>query len=149
MGYFFDLAPVASSDVVYDLGSGDGRLLLAALERAAGKAVGIELNPELVNRSREKVQASGLEDRITILEADVMEVNLAAATILLCYLSTRASKALQPKFARELRPGTRVVMESFPLWGWKPAHIAGQENRQFYLYIMPPETNMEGETVGV
>jgi len=136
---FFELAPVSNGDVVYDLGSGDGRLVFAALEKGAGKAVGVELNPDHVRTAREKAAEKGLQDKVAFLEADVMDVNLSEATVVVCYLITAASIALKPKFASELKPGTRVVMESFPIPGWKPAETRSHDYKTFYLYRMPPE----------
>jgi SAM-dependent methyltransferase len=136
---FFELAPVSSSDVVYDLGSGDGRLLFAALEKGAGRAVGVELNSELIRTARETANSKGLDDRLTFLEADVMDVSLIEATVVLCYLSSAASGALRPKFESELKPGTKVVMESFPVIGWNAAQVTYKDYKCFYLYIMPPE----------
>ncbi len=136
---FFELVSLSSSDVVYDLGSGDGRLLFAALDKGAGKAVGIDIDPERVREAREIARSKGLDDRITFLEADVMEVSLADASVILCYLSNSASAALKPKFESELKPGTRVVMESFPVPGWKPVRTFDRGYKHFYLYIMPPE----------
>ncbi len=137
---FFELAPVSSTDVVYDLGSGDGRLLFTALEKGAGKVVGVELDPVHIHEARETARKKGLEDEKAIfLQADVTDVNLADATVVLCYLFPTASAALKPKFESELRPGTRVVMESFPIHGWKPAKIKEHRNRTFYLYKMIPE----------
>jgi SAM-dependent methyltransferase len=140
---FFDLAPLSSSDVVYDLGSGDGRLLFAALEKGAGRAIGIELNPLQVVKARETAKSKGWQNKITFLESDVMTVNLSGATVVLCYLFTTASRALKSKFEAELKPGSRVVMESFPVPGWKPAATTPRGYKQFYLYIMPPETMAE------
>lgn len=136
---FFLLAPVSADDVVYDLGSGDGRVLFAALEKGAGKAVGVELDPDPLRRARAKANEKGLEDRVTFLEADVMDVDLSQATVVLCYLITAASAALKPKFETELRPGTRVVMEAFPIHGWKEAETWEVPYKTFYLYRMPPE----------
>jgi ubiquinone/menaquinone biosynthesis C-methylase UbiE len=143
---FFELAPVSSEDVVYDLGSGDGRLLFTALEKGAGRAVGVELNPEHVLTARQKAKEKGLESRVTFLNADVIDVNLSGATLVFCYLITAASAALKPKFEIELKPGTRVVMESFPVNGWKPVETktVGYGFKTFYLYRMPPETEEPG-----
>jgi SAM-dependent methyltransferase len=140
---FFDLAPVTSADVVYDLGSGDGRLLFGALDKGAGRVVGIELNPARVQETREVAKKRGLEARANFLHADVMEVNLSDATVVLCYLFSTASAALKPKLEAELQPGTRVVMESFPVHGWKPIGIKKLEHRTFYLYRMPPEIDRD------
>lgn len=140
---FFELLELSESDVVYDLGSGDGRLLFAALENGAGKVVGIDIDPELVAKATETAKSKGLEDRATFIESDVMEVNLSEASVVLCYLCTSASEALKPKLELELKPGTRVVMESFPIPRWKPVRTTNKEYRNFYLYIMPPEQSDE------
>jgi tRNA A58 N-methylase Trm61 len=136
---FFELAPVSSSDVVYDLGAGDGRLLFAALEKGAGRAVGVEIDPVRVGEAEQNAKAKGLEDRVKFLLSDVMEANLTEASVVLCYLITSASAALKPKFEAELKPGTRVVMESFPVPGWKSVRTVSKGSKTFYLYVMPPE----------
>ena len=137
--YFFELAPVSAPDVVYDLGSGDGRLLFAAMEGGAGKAVGIDLNIARVEEATELARKKGLSDRVTFVHADIMDRDLSGATVVLCYLFSTASTALKPKFEAELKPGTRVVMESFPIHGWKPLGVKKLVQRTFYLYRMPAE----------
>jgi SAM-dependent methyltransferase len=141
---FFELAPVTVADVVYDLGSGDGRLLFAALERGAGRAVGVELDASLVRRASAAARRKGLGDSIDFIRADVMEVDLSPATLVLAYLITGATLALKPKFEAELKPGARVVTESFPVHGWRPAATKGLY-KTFYLYRMPPEIVSPGE----
>jgi SAM-dependent methyltransferase len=136
---FFELVPLSPSDVVYDLGSGDGRLLFAALEKGAGKAVGVELSPERLEMAREGARTKGIEAKVSFIEADVMDVDLSEATVVLCYLFTTASHALRPKFEAELKPGTRVIMESFPVHRWKPERAEAKNGRTFYLYTMPPD----------
>ncbi len=73
---FFDLAPVTETDIVFDLGSGDGRLVFAALERGAGKAYGIDLNPELIDQAREEARKKGLDGKATFIQCDVMDIDL-------------------------------------------------------------------------
>ncbi len=136
---FFELAPVSQNDVVYDLGSGDGRLLFAALEKGAGRVVGIEIDPQKVREAREIAQSKGVEDKATFMEADVLDAVLKDATMVLCYLLPAASSALKSKFEKELKPGTRVIMEEFPVPGWIPAQTTWSKGYgQFYLYVMPP-----------
>jgi len=135
---FFQLVSVSPSDVVYDLGCGDGRLLFAALEKGAGQAVGVECDPEPLATAREVAKKKGIEDRITFHEADIMSVNLSDATIVFTYLCSAAALALKEKFEVELKPGTKVVMEMFPVPGWKPSRVI-ERGTDFYLYIMPPE----------
>ena len=142
---FFELAKPSESDVVYDLGSGDGRLLFAALEKGAGKAVGIELNHQLVLKAVETARKKGVQDRITFLEADVMDVNLHSASIVLCYLSVRGAASIRTKFESELQPGTKVVAEFFPIPGWRPAKTIKLQMKPFYLFTMPAEINPEAE----
>lgn len=136
---FFALAPVTSQDVVYDLGCGDGRLLIAAIEAGAGQAIGVELDPGKVRESLDNIKVKGLEDRVKVVHADVMDVDLSPATVVLCYLIPKASEELRPKFERELRPDARVVMESFPVPGWQEDATLKREYKQFYLYKMPPK----------
>ncbi len=136
---FFELVELSESDVVYDLGSGDGRLLFAALEKGAGKGIGVETNTECIRKARESAKRKGLQDRITFLEADVMDTTLNDASVIFCYLSFRASIALKPKLESELKSGARVVTEFFPIPGWKPVKTVDRERKRFYLYRMPPE----------
>lgn len=138
IGAFFYLAPVSASDTVYDLGSGDGRLLFVALEKGAQRAVGIEIDPERVGTALKIAKAKGLEDRVTFIQGDVMEVSLKEATIVFCYLSSEASTALKPKLESELKYGTRVVMEWFGVPGWVPLKTLGRSPRAFYYYLIPP-----------
>jgi SAM-dependent methyltransferase len=143
---FFELATLSNSDVVYDLGSGDGRLLFMALEKGAGRAVGIELNPDLVREASETAKRKSLQDRIIFLNADFMDVSLEDASVVLCYLTPYASAALKVKLESELKLGSRVVVEMFPVPAWKPTKQINREGKQFYLYNMPPEISKESET---
>jgi len=124
---------VSACDVVYDLGSGDGRLLFAALEKGAGKCIGIDIDSDRVNAGRETAKSKGVDDKVTFIEADVMDVRLTDASVVLCYLISAASEALRPKFELELKPGTRIVMESFPVPGWKP--VKTKETSGFFIYL--------------
>jgi ubiquinone/menaquinone biosynthesis C-methylase UbiE len=141
--FFFDLAPLTSRDVVYDLGSGDGRLLFAALEKGARRAVGIEINPLMLKIARQTAESKNIADRITFIEADMMEVNLSAATVVFAYLYPTASNVLKQKLESELQSGARVVMEAYPMHGWKPESATPPGYKQFYLYIMPPQKVQE------
>jgi predicted O-methyltransferase YrrM len=122
-------------------------LLFAALEKGAGKAVGVELDPAHAREAREKARNRGLEDKVTFLEADVMDVDLSDATVVLCYLYPAASAALKPKFESELKPGTRIVMESFSIHGWRPAKVKEHGDKTFYLYQMLPEIMDQDGTI--
>ena len=136
---FFELSPVSSSDVVYDLGSGDGRLLFAAIDKGAGRCVGIDIDPERIKSATEESKNKGMDGKVTFIEADVMTVDLSQASVILCYLYPTASAALRPKFEKELKPGTRVVMESFSVPGWKPSKVKELNSKSYFFYTMPAE----------
>lgn len=144
----FELCPVSPSDVVYDLGSGDGRLLFAALEKGAGRCVGIDIDPEQVKVAREAAKSLGVDNKVEFIEADVTEVDLSEASVVLCYLFPKASIPLRSKFEKELKPGTRVVMETFPVPGWKPIKTIVTHGLSycFYTYTMPVEKTADYET---
>lgn len=139
---FFTLVDVSPSDVVYDLGCGDGRLLFAALEKGAGRAVGVEIDTEPLVTARNWAKKKSFEDKITLIEGDIMNVNLSDATIVFTFLCSAAAVALKDKFEKELKPGTKVVMEMFPVPGWKPKRVI-ERGTDFYLYIMTPEHQAE------
>ncbi len=134
--------------MVYDLGSGDGRLLFAALEKGAGRVVGIDIDPERIRSARENAQKKGLEDRAAFIESDVLQANLSDASVVFCYLCSAASEALKPKFEAELKSGTRVVMESFPVPDWPPSKTFSMGYKTFYLYVMPPASTSTRITSG-
>ncbi len=136
---FFELAPVSSSDVVYDLGCGDGRLLFAALEKGAGGCVGIDIDSKKVDEAKESAREKGLDSRITFIEGDFLDQKLSEATVILCYLFPEALRALRPKFERELKPGTRIVSEVFTVPSWKENKVIEVNRKHFNLYIMPPD----------
>jgi ribosomal protein L11 methylase PrmA len=136
---FFELTSVSSSDVVYDLGSGDGRLLFAAIEKGAGRCVGIDIDSKKVDEARELAREKGLDDKVTFIEGDFLDQDLSEATVILCYLFPEALRALRPKFERELKPGTRIVSEVFSVLGWKENLVKEINRKNFNLYIMPPE----------
>ncbi len=135
---FFELAPVSSSDVVYDLGSGDGRLLFAALEKGAGRCVGIDIDPKKIKEANESAREKELDGKVTFVESDFLDVDLSEATVILCYLFPEALRALRPKFERELKPGTRIVSEVFTVPKWKENEVREVNRKNFNLYIMPP-----------
>jgi ribosomal protein L11 methylase PrmA len=136
---FFELAPVSSSDVVYDLGSGDGRLLFAALEKGAGRCVGIDIDSKKVGEAGELAGKKGLDSKVTFIEGDFLDIDLSEATVILCYLFPEALRALRPKFERELQPRTRIVSEVFSVPNWKENKIIEVNKKHFNLYVMPPD----------
>ena len=113
-----DMASVTPDDVVVDLGSGDGRMVIAAARRGA-RARGVEYNPEMVKLSRERAYAAGVQDRATFVEGDMFTADISDATVMALFLLTENMRRLQPAFLN-LRPGTRIVSNTFPIPEWPP-----------------------------
>ena len=130
------LAAVKPDDVVYDLGSGDGRIVIAAARDWGARGVGIELDPKLVAQSRELARREGVADRVAFREGDVLKADVKDATVVTMYLLTPLVNRLRPKLLAELKPGTRIVAHDYPFADWKPdRHI--QVSKNFYLYTVP------------
>lgn len=140
------LGNVTKDDVVYDLGSGDGRLVINAVQKfGAKKGIGIEINPGLVNRSTANAKAAGVSDRATFFQQDLFETDLREASVVTLYLLPKINLRLRPKLFKELKPGSRVVSHSFGMGDWKPDRtILVKDNgrpRSLYLWMMPANVN--------
>ena len=133
------LAEVTSEDVVYDLGSGDGRIVILAAQKYGARGVGIELQPQLVEVARQVARDAELENRVTFIEGDLFTADIRDATVVTLYLSPGINRDLEPKLKRELRPGTRVVSHQFPIGEWKPEKVvtAGEHRVQLFLWRVP------------
>jgi SAM-dependent methyltransferase len=114
------LADVTREDVVYDLGSGDGRIVILAAQKYGARGVGIEIDPKLVAMSREVAREAQVADRVTFLEGDLFTARIAEATVVTLFLSPQVNRRLESKLKRELRPGTRIVSHQFGIGDWAP-----------------------------
>jgi SAM-dependent methyltransferase len=128
------LAEVGSDDVVYDLGSGDGRIVVIAAQKFGARGVGIELDPKLVAISREIARDSGVADRVTFIEGDLFTADISAATVVTLYLSASMLRTLEPKLRQELRPGARIVSHQFRIGNWAPDRTVRAENADLFLW---------------
>ena len=135
-----EAAGVTKDDVVYDLGSGDGRILIAAAEKFKAKAVGIEINPTLVAETRQRVEELGLAELVSVQQAHLLEADLSPASVVMVYLLSSSNEQLKPKFEKELEEGARVVSHDFQFQGWKPAQtieVKGDSRaHRIYVYEM-------------
>jgi hypothetical protein len=146
-------AGTGPSDFVVDLGSGDGRIVIAAARTFGARALGIELEGPLVRKSRESAAAAGVADRATFVEGDVLTADILKATVVTVYLLPFLINKLQPRFLAELKPGTRIVSHAFYMAGWRPdrsetVRVAGPHPGQggqstLYLWVVP--ANARGE----
>ena len=136
-----EIAQVTTSDVVFDLGSGDGRIVFAAAQKHGARGVGVELDHRLVVESTEKVKELKLEDLVTIREEDLLKTDLSTATVVTVYLLLEANSELRPVLEKQLRPGTRVVAHDIRIPGWESsqqAEVKADGNTHFvYLYKVP------------
>ncbi|MBD2120119.1 cyclopropane-fatty-acyl-phospholipid synthase family protein [Trichocoleus sp. FACHB-262] len=114
------VARVTDRDQLYDLGSGDGRIVLTAAQKYGTRGVGVELDPKLIQESNASAQKAGLGDRVKFLQQDLFQTNLRDATVVTLYLLPAVNLKLQPKLLNELKPGSRVVSHAFDLGDWKP-----------------------------
>jgi len=130
-----DMAKVTPKDYVIDLGSGDGRMVIAAAKRGA-RALGIEFNPDMVRLSRESAQKAGVAGNATFVQADIFESDFSQATVLTLYLLPSLNMKLRPKIL-DMKPGTRVVTNSFDMGDWEADASVTVEDRTGYLWIVP------------
>src|SRR5581483_5933160 len=114
------LAGVKNGDTVYDLGCGDGRIVIAAAKQYGARGVGIDLNPELVRLARANADKEGVSGLLRFETGDVFEADIREATVVMLYLLPDINRRLQPKLVKDLRPGTRVVSHDFDMGSWKP-----------------------------
>jgi len=117
------IADVKPKDIVYDLGSGDGRIVIAAAQDMGAKSVGVELNTILAEDTTKRIKELGLEERARIIQGDLREVDLSEATVVTLYLLTSSNLELKPMFEKQLKPGTRIVSHDFVIMGWTPVKI--------------------------
>jgi SAM-dependent methyltransferase len=132
------LAGITASDVVYDLGSGDGRIVLLAAQKYRARGVGIELDPTLVARARDVARTAEVGERVRFIEGDLFEADISGATLVTLYLSPGVNAKLEPKLKTELRPGTRVVSHQFAIGRWPPDKtVRALDGTLLYLWTIP------------
>lgn len=134
-----ELANVSEDDIVYDLGSGDGRIPITAAERYGARGVGIEIKPDLVQRARENAKLSGVRDQVEFRRQDLFEADFSEATIVTLYLFPEVNLKLRPMLLEQLAPGTRVVSHSFDMNGWEPDSTTEVNGDRLYLWTIPEE----------
>ena len=134
-----DMAGVTREDVVYDLGCGDGRFVITAAKRYGARGVGIDIDPARIKEANENAYRAGVTDRVKFVEKDLFETDIREATVVALYLLPELNLRLRPKLFRELRPGARVVSNSFDMGDWKPENISSLYAKRFYYWIIPAD----------
>jgi SAM-dependent methyltransferase len=135
-----EVAEVGEDDLVYDLGSGDGRIVIAAVEKyGARRGVGVDLDPQRVAEARENARQAGVEDRVEFIEGDLFKVDFTDATVLTLYLFPSVNLKLRPQILAEMEPGTRIVSHSFDMGDWRADQRLDVNGRTVHFWVVPAE----------
>jgi len=136
------LAELKEGDVLYDLGSGDGRIPIRAAEKYGVRAVGIEIDPKLVAESERAARAAGVADRVRFRRENLFRADFREATVVTLYLSETINVALRPRLLRELKPGTKIISHDFRMGDWEPEQWVKVPwrnlHRNVYVWTVPP-----------
>lgn len=132
-----EIANLRREELFYDLGSGEGTLLIMAAKDFGARAIGIELQRKLVVRSRSRIRNLGLEDKIEVVRGDFFKIDVNKADVIALYLTPWALRKLRSKLDRELKPGARVVSYKYPVEDWKPKRIfkATDQNGKTKIFL--------------
>jgi ribosomal protein L11 methylase PrmA len=131
------LAKVSKNDVIYDLGSGDGRIPITAAKTYGARAVGIDIDPQRIREATENLKAAGVGDRVKFLNQDLFTTDISEATVVTLYLLPSLNLKLLPKLNKELKPGTRIVSHAFDMGSAKPVETLNVNGRTVYFWTIP------------
>ena len=143
--YMLKLADLKSGEVLFDMGSGDGRTVIMAAKTFGARGVGIELREDLAKKAMSSIHQHGLDDRVTIMNDDMFNVNLTSADVVYLYLTTSANEKIKPKLESDLKKGARVISHDYEIIGWHPTKVEnfcenpklGYPSHTIYLYRKP------------
>ncbi|MDB9376503.1 SAM-dependent methyltransferase, partial [Nodularia sphaerocarpa] len=134
------VAKVGKDDVLYDLGSGDGRIVTTAAQKyGVKKGVGVEINPELIQEANANAQKAGVSDRVQFVQQDLFKSDFSEATVVTLYLLPDINLKLRPQLLQQLKPGTRIVSHAFDMGEWKPEQTLNVDGRTIYYWVVPEE----------
>lgn len=133
-----ELAQVSAQDTVYDLGCGDGRIVITAAQKYRARGVGIDIDPARIEEAEANARQARVADRVRFIRGDLFEADISAASVVTLYLLTELNIRLRPKLLAELKPGTRVVSHAFSMGEWQPERMAEASGSRVYLWRIPP-----------
>ena len=133
------LAGVGPTDLVYDLGSGDGRIPITAAREFGARGVGIDIDPRRIREAEANARAAGVTDRVRFRNEDLFEADFRDATVVTLFLSADVNRRLRPRLLRELAPGTRVVSYWHDMGDWRPLRRVRTPQANIYLWHIPPQ----------
>ena len=131
------VANVTKNDIVYDLGSGDGRIPVTAAKKYGARGVGIDIDPQRIKEANENVARNNVGDKVKIINADLFATDISEATVVTLYLLPSLNVKLMPKLMKELKPGTRIVSHAFDMGDWKPEKELDVNGRKVYFWTIP------------
>lgn len=131
------MADVHKGDVLYDLGSGDGRIVIAAAKKFGVRGVGIDIDPERIREAQDNAKAAGVTNLVKFRQEDLFDADIREATVVTLYLLERLNEQLRPKLLRDLKPGTRIVSHAFRMGDWEPEKSAEVNGRRIYMWTVP------------
>jgi ubiquinone/menaquinone biosynthesis C-methylase UbiE len=131
------LAEIKPTDVLYDLGCGDGRIVVTAAKRYGIRAVGIDINPERISEANENARKAGVTDKVKFIQGDLFQTSLKEPTVLTLYLLPAVNLKLRPKILDEMKPGARIVSHSFDMGDWQPEKTVDVDYRKIYFWTVP------------
>lgn len=135
-----EMAQVKSSDVLYDLGCGDGRIVITAASKFGARGVGIDIDPERISEAKENAQKAGVSNKVQFRQADLFKSNFAEATVVTLYLLPDINKKLRPQLWQQLKPGTRIVSHAFDMGDeWPPERTERVDYKTIYSWTIKPE----------
>lgn len=132
-----EMAQVSAKDTVYDLGCGDGRIVITAAQKYRARGVGIDIDPDRIREATANAKKAGVTDRVKFILGDLFEADISPATVVTLYLLTELNLKLRPKLVKELKPGTRVVSHAFAMGDWQPERTAEVSGTTVYLWRIP------------
>jgi SAM-dependent methyltransferase len=132
-----EMAKVTRDDVVYDLGCGDGRIVITAARKFGARGVGVDIDPVRIRESNENARKEGVTHLVRFVEKDLFETDIHEATVVTLYLFPELNLRLRPKLFRELRPGTRIVSNTFDMGEWRPDDMGRVHIKSYYYWVMP------------
>lgn len=131
------MAGVKRGDVLFDLGSGDGRIPIAAAKKFGVRGTGIDINPQRIMEANANAKAAGVTNLVTFRNEDLFQADIGSATVVTLYLLDSLNEKLRPKLLRELKPGTRIVSHAFRMGDWEPERTQDVDGRMIYLWTVP------------
>lgn len=137
------LAAVTKNDVLYDLGCGDGRIVITAVKNHGARGVGVDIDPERIKEANANAQKAGVSDKVKFLEQDLFQTDFKEASVVTLYLLPDINLKLRPKLQSELKPGTRIVSHAFDMGDWQPDKTENVEGRTIYLWTIPAKKTTE------